>query len=161
MKYPSNPDIILIDGGKSQLSVLHKGLKEVLPSESTLMGISKGKRLKRRGSRQLDEFWLITEQEEESKITRVDIVNKSILIDLRDEAHRFAILHHRKSRIRKAKDTELEKIPGVGKKRMKKLLKDFGDIKGLKKATVTEINNSINNKTVSEEIYAHFHPEKK
>jgi excinuclease ABC subunit C len=161
MKYPSNPDIILIDGGKSQLSVLHKGLKEVLPSESTLMGISKGKRLKRRGSRQLDEFWLITEQEEESKITRVDIVNKSILIDLRDEAHRFAILHHRKSRIRRAKDTELEKIPGVGKKRMKKLLKDFGDIKGLKKATVTEINNSINNKTVSEEIYTHFHPEGK
>jgi excinuclease UvrABC nuclease subunit len=55
----------------------------------------------------------------------------------------------------------LEKIPGVGKKRMKKLLKDFGDIKGLKKATATEINNSINNKTVSEEIYTHFHPEKK
>ncbi|MFA7628193.1 MAG: excinuclease ABC subunit UvrC [Candidatus Dojkabacteria bacterium] len=161
MKYPSNPDIILIDGGKSQLSVLHKGLRGLLPSESTLTGISKGKRLKRSGSRQLDEFWLITDpSDKESKITRVDIVNKSILIDLRDEAHRFAILHHRKSRIRKAKNTELEKISGVGKKRMKRLLKDFGDIKALKKATTDEINKSIRNKTVSEEIYKYFHQKK-
>lgn len=157
MKYPSNPDIILIDGGKSQLSVLHKGLKGILPSESILMGISKGKRLKRKGSRQLDEFWLITNpHEENSKITRVDIVSKSILVDLRDEAHRFAILHHRKSRIREAKNSELEKIPGVGKTRMKKLLKDFGDIKSLRKANIDEINESINNKTVSEEIYKYF-----
>lgn len=157
MKYPSNPDIILIDGGKSQLSIFHKGLKEILPSESILMGISKGKRLKRRGSRQLDEFWLITNpHEENSKITRVDIVSKSILVDLRDEAHRFAILHHRKSRIREAKNSELEKIPGVGKTRMKKLLKDFGDIKSLRKANIDEINESINNKTVSEEIYKYF-----
>jgi excinuclease ABC subunit C len=125
------------------------------------MGISKGKRLKRKGSRQLDEFWLITDPlGEENNITRVDIVNESILIDLRDEAHRFAILHHRKSRIRKAKNTELEKIPGVGKKRMKRLLKDFGDIKELKKANLDEINNSINNKTISKEIYKHFHPQK-
>jgi len=158
-KYSSNPDIILIDGGKSQLSVLHKELKGVLPSESTLMGISKGKRLKRRGSRQLDEFWLITDSNgKENKIRRGDIINKSILIDLRDEAHRFAILHHRKSRIRKAKDTELEKIAGVGKKRMKKLLKDFGDIRALKEADLDKINKSINNKTVSEEIYNYFHP---
>lgn len=161
MKYPSNPDIILIDGGKSQLSVLHKGLKGILPPESILMGISKGKRLKRKGSRQLDEFWLITVPlGEENNITRVDIINKSILIDLRDEAHRFAILHHRKSRIRKANNTELEKIPGVGKKRMKKLLKDFGDIKELKKANLDEINNSINNKTISKEIYKHFHQQR-
>jgi excinuclease ABC subunit C len=122
------------------------------------MGISKGKRLKRKGSRQLDEFWLITNPNKESnKITRVDIVNKSILIDLRDEAHRFAILHHRKSRIRESKRTELEKISGVGKKRIKKLLKDFGDINGLKKASIEDINKSINNKTVSEEIYKYFH----
>jgi excinuclease ABC subunit C len=158
MKYLSNPDIILIDGGKSQLSVLHKELEGILPPKSTLMGISKGKRLKRKGSRQLDEFWLITNPNKESnKITRVDIVNKSILIDLRDEAHRFAILHHRKSRIRESKRTELEKISGVGKKRIKKLLKDFGDINGLKKASIEDINKSINNKTVSEEIYKYFH----
>ena len=159
MKYSSNPDIILIDGGKAQLSVLDKGLKGILPFESTLIGISKGKRLKRRGARQLDEFWLITDSNgKENKIKRVDIINKSILIDLRDEAHRFAILHHRKSRIRKAKNTELEKIPGVGKKRMKKLLKDFGDIRTLKEADLDKINQSINNKTVSEEIYKYFNP---
>lgn len=159
-KYSSNPDIVLIDGGKSQLSVLYQGLQKLLPKGTTLMAISKGKRLKRKGARQLDEFWLILEEEDKSKITRVDVVNKSILVDLRDEAHRFAILHHRKSRIRKAKNTELEKISGVGKKRMKKLLKDFGDIRGLKKASLEEINRSINNNTVSKEIYEYFHREK-
>jgi excinuclease ABC subunit C len=144
-KYSRSPDIVLIDGGKSQLSVLRK----YVPNEIHLLGISKGKRLKRKGSRLLDEFWFFSKD----GIKRVDIMNKEVLIDLRDEAHRFAILHHRKARIRKGRESELSKIEGVGEKRRKLLIKQLGSIDRIKRATVKELNKIIKNRKVSEKIY--------
>jgi excinuclease ABC subunit C len=147
-KYPSLPDIILIDGGVSQLSVL----KNYIPNSSYLLGISKGKRHKRKGSKLFDEFWILIND----KVQRVDIENKSLLIDLRDEAHRFAILHHRKARIRKSKETVLDNIEGVGPKRKKLLIKSFGSLHRIKSATLDEINTVLNNKSVSNNIFKYF-----
>jgi excinuclease ABC subunit C len=142
------PDIILIDGGKSQLGVI----KKYLPQNIILMGISKGKHLKRAGSRQRDEFWIVRNGE----TYRIDIENPALLIDLRDEAHRFAITHYRKRAIKESKRSKLESIPGVGDKRRKALLREFKDIKKIKEASVEEINEVINNRKVSEKIKNHL-----
>jgi excinuclease ABC subunit C len=112
------------------------------------MGISKGKYLKRAGLKKRDEFWIVRDGE----IYRIDIENPALLIDLRDEAHRFAITHYRKRAIKESKRSKLESIPGVGEKRRKALLKEFKDVKGIKKASIKEINRVINNKKVSKEI---------
>ncbi len=158
-KYLTTPDLILIDGGKSQLSVLLPLLESAIPSSTHILGISKGKRLKRKGSKQIDEFWLVVSISDNKKtytIKRVEIANNSILIDLRDEAHRFAILHHRKARIRDSKTSQLSKIPGVGEKRRKILLVYFKNIKNIKKAKVEEINKVIKNKKVSIDIHKYL-----
>jgi excinuclease ABC subunit C len=144
----SRPDIILIDGGKSQLGVV----KEYLPNDIILMGISKGKHLKRAGKRKRDEFWIVRENE----TYRVDIENPALLIDLRDEAHRFAITHYRKRAMKESKRSILESIPGVGDKRRKALLKKFKDIKAIKKASVENIDEVIKNRKVSERIKNHL-----
>jgi len=149
-KYKSNPDIILIDGGKAQLSVL----EDSIPKEIYLMGITKGRRYKRKGGRLLDEFWFIDRTTK--KIHKIKLFNKSILIDLRDEAHRFAILHHRKARIRLNKESELLKISGVGEKSRIKLLKTFKSIENIKKAELEEIEKVLGNKRISNLVYTHF-----
>ncbi len=163
-KYPRVPDIILIDGGKSQLAAVSSMYKVdssvVIPKEITLLGITKGKRLKRKGSKQVDEFWLLLQKNEGDKsskqIERIDILNSSILIDLRDEAHRFAILHHRKSRIKNSKLSQLNRIPGVGYKRRKELMKYFKSVDNIKKATEEDINKVLNNEKVSKEVLNFF-----
>ena len=140
----SKPDIILIDGGKSQLGVI----KKYIPQDIVLMGISKGKHLKRAGLRKRDEFWIVRD----GNVYRIDIENPSLLIDLRDEAHRFAITHYRKRAIKEGKRSVLENISGVGDRRRRALLENFKDIKSIKNASVEEINVVIKNKKVSEEI---------
>lgn len=131
------PQIVLIDGGKSQLSVLRSNI----PKDILLLGISKGKRFKRRGLRLLDEFWGIYNDE----VQRIELSNGSLLIDLRDEAHRFAITHHRKSRIKKGMRSRLEDITGVGVVRRKALLEKFGDIDHIRNASVEELVTVVKN----------------
>jgi excinuclease ABC subunit C len=149
-KYKSIPDIILIDGGKSQISTL----KVVVPEDVSILGISKGKRLKRKGGKLLDEFWLLVGDD----ITKLDILNKSILVDLRNEAHRFAILHHRKARAKDTKLSELSRIEGVGDTRRKLLMKEFKGIERIKKATVEDIGKVIKNRKIAIKIVQHFNP---
>lgn len=161
-KYKAPPDIILIDGGKSQLAVLSSLLYDIIPPDTRILGISKGKRLKRSGQRQLDEFWFLTNstleegKKKESKVKRVEISNRAILVDLRDEAHRFAILHHRRARRQKSKTSALISIPGVGKNRSNLLLRNFKSIGNIKKANFDEINAVVKNKKVSKKIIKYF-----
>lgn len=150
-KYDKLPDLVLIDGGKAQLSVV----RSVLPNKITLLGISKGKRLKREGKRVNDEFWFPLN----NQIKRINIENKEVLIDLRDEAHRFAILHHRKARRKESVSSELEKIAGVGKERRKELMRRFESIENIKRASFNEINEVIKNKKVSNQIFNYYHPD--
>lgn len=147
IKYPSIPEVVLIDGGKPQLSVVQK----VIPKEICLLGITEGEK---KGSRILDEFWYV--DRESRKISRIDIENKSLLIDLRDEAHRFAILHHRKARRKKSQSSQLDNILGVGQKSRKKLLKAFESIENIKKASFEELNEVLNNKRISESVFKYF-----
>jgi len=62
-----------------------------------------------------------------------------LLEQLRNEAHRFAITHHRKLRKKQTLHSQLEEIPGIGPTRRKQLLKQFGSLKRIKQASVTEL----------------------
>jgi len=149
-KYKKSPEIILIDGGKAQLSVV----KSVVPHHIFLMGISKGKKYKRKGGRLIDEFWIFDKKTK--KIVNKRITNSSILVDLRDEAHRFAILFHRKARVKKGLQSELLKIEGVGQKSKSKLIKYFKSVEKIKEGTREEINIALNNRRIAENVFRYF-----
>lgn len=138
------PEIILIDGGKGQLSSVSNLIQENI----LLMGISKGKYLKKKGKKINDEFWVC----KEGNTYRINISSPEILIDLRNEAHRFAITYFRKRSIKESKVSILDKIDGIGVKRRKDLMKHFGSIDSLKKSNYEEILKVIKNNKVTENI---------
>lgn len=140
----TKPDLILIDGGVSQLSFLLKTLSTDIP----LMGISKGKRIKRRGAKRIDEFWITRKQ----LVFPIKLQTSSILIKLRDEAHRFAIIHHRNLRKKKQTKSFLDDVKGVGDKTRRKLLKEFKDKNGIKNAGFEKLNFVIKNKNTTQRI---------
>jgi len=143
-KMSKHPDVVLIDGGKGQLSVV----ASAVPRGVLLLGISKGKRLKRKGFKPKDEFWV----HREGETSRIYIRNEKLLINLRDEAHRFAITYHKKARIKKGLRSQLLKIEGIGESRAKKLLMKFKSMENIKNAKLEEIDSVIKNKKVSEEV---------
>ena len=132
--WPS-PDILLIDGGKGQLSIT----VSVLESLGIMGGFEALSIAKK------DE----TKKEVMDKIYRPGQANSVIfgrdgdvllfLQRIRDEAHRFAITTHRKKRAKTIRKSALDGIPGIGEKRKKALLRHFGSVKRLKEATPAEI----------------------
>lgn len=86
------PDMLLIDGGKTQMSQLF----DIVPEDIFVLGITKGRMYKRHGMKKRDEFWRYEKSKENVK--QILLKNTAVLSNLRDEAHRFAIKHHRKAR---------------------------------------------------------------
>ena len=140
----SKPDIVLIDGAITQMSTV----KDTIPNDILIMGISKGKHIKRAGGMKRDEFWIIKDGE----VLRADIQSPEIIIDLRNEAHRFAISHYRRKSIKESKKSLLDSIPGIGEKRKKLLKKRFNSIDDIKKASLEEISSIIKSRPVAERI---------
>lgn len=138
------PDIVLIDGGVGQMS----SVMDSIPNGVLLMGISKGKHLKRVGKRKIDEYWISRDGE----IYQIEISSPEILTDLRNEAHRFAISHYRKQSVKESKRSVLDSIVGVGEKRKKALIKSFGSIDTLKKAPLEDIVNVVKDRNVAKRV---------
>ncbi len=141
LKQEKKPQLILIDGGISQLSVL----KDLVPKDIKLMGISKTKK------KDKDNFWVL----EKDKIKKIYVKYPFLLVELRNEAHRFGIKYHRKSMGKYMKGSVLDNIEGIGIKRRKALLKHFGSIENVKKASLDELNSVLKNKKVAKRIKAH------
>jgi excinuclease UvrABC nuclease subunit len=140
----SRPNLILIDGGKGQLSSIF----DQIPDGIGFLAISKGKHLKRAGQKQVDEFWAI----QNGKFRQLKIDNPYILQVVRDEAHRFAIKHHRNARKFNQKKSVLDEIPGIGPKRKKDLIQKFKSVTNIKKANLDELTEVLKNRKTAENL---------
>lgn len=139
------PDLIVVDGGKGQLSAAVEALKDIgFFGECELIGLAK----------RLEEVFL------PGKKDPVMIPKKSTALKLlqqaRDEAHRFAITFHRQKRSGRTLQTELTEIEGVGEKTAVKLLKTYGSVKKIRKLKLDELQEFAGNKT-GKSIYDYLH----
>jgi excinuclease ABC subunit C len=141
------PDLVLIDGGKGQLSSAVNTLHELGIDKQSVAALAK----------RLDEVFLPNRSE--PLMIPKGSASLRLLQRIRDEAHRFAVGYHRKLRKRRTMRSELDEIPGVGPSRRRSLLKRFGSVKEIKGANLDDLMGveGINRK-VAKNIYAHFHP---
>jgi excinuclease ABC subunit C len=141
------PQLIIIDGGKGQLSAAMKSLKLLgIEKQVTVIGIAK----------RLEELYYPGDQYPLYLDKRSETLK--IIQQLRDEAHRFGITFHRKKRDKGTLVTELELIEGIGKTSAEKLLKYFKSVKKIREATETELQEVVNLKQ-AKAIAQYFKPE--
>jgi excinuclease ABC subunit C len=148
----SLPDILFIDGGKGQLRIAEDVLGELGVVGVTLVGIAKGSSRKPG----LETLLLTTDNGEREILPEPS--GLLLIQQIRDEAHRFAITGHRQRRDKKRHTSRLEGISGVGPKRRRELLRFFGGVAAVEKASVADLMRvpSINRK-VAETIYSTLH----
>lgn len=146
----SIPDVMLIDGGKGQLSIALEVRKEV-GVDVTMLAIAKGE------DRNAGREWFHLPGQTPFQLPPNDPL-LHYLQRLRDEAHRFAITSHRKRRAKAITKSALDDIPGIGAKRKRALLHHFGARAGVQAASVTELMQveGISAKT-AQSIYDYFH----
>jgi len=148
------PDILLIDGGKGQLSAAREILSDVGVADLMLLGVAKG--ADRRPG--LESLFLLGR--DEALILPSNSPALHLVQHIRDEAHRFAITGHRQRRAKAKRTSPLEEIPGIGAKRRQRLLKHFGGLQGLARAGSEDIAKveGISAK-LAQDVYVAFHGE--
>ena len=146
------PDLVLIDGGKGQLSAAMDILAEQGIDDVTLVGVAKGP--DRNAGREV--FHLMDGRELTLPL------NSPVLFylqRLRDEAHRFAIGAHRAKRSKAISANPLDDVPGIGPTRKRALLMHFGTAKAVRSAALESLMAAPGiSKAMAEVIYDHFHP---
>ena len=144
------PDLIVIDGGKGQLNGAAEAMRELGLEAVAMVGIVKPP------LRHNDVAYLLLKGREDEPIY---LDPHSLILRLlqmiRDEAHRFAVTYHRKRRELRDFTSELTAIPGVGEKRKGRLLRHFGSIQRVAKASVIELTPFVGRKT-AQDIADHF-----
>lgn len=150
-EYPP-PDLLFIDGGRGQLSAAQEALQELAVSGVTLVGVAKGPD-RRPGTEQL---WLSGRST--ALILPVDSPAMHLVLQIRDEAHRFAVTGHRRRRAKARTRSVLEEIPGLGPKRRQRLLRQLGGLQGLARAAVEDIARTEGiSQALAHRIYGAFH----
>ena len=126
-KFAYAPGLVVVDGGPPQVAAAKQALDELGIDDIPVCGLAK----------RLEEVWL------PSQVDPVILARTSeglyLLQRIRDEAHRFAITHHRSRRSKTMVESLLDDVPGLGEVRRKTLLKHFGSLKKLREATAEEI----------------------
>ena len=148
------PDLVFIDGGKGQLNIAREVFEELQISDIPLIGVAKGV-TRRAGMEQLIDAMT-------DAVFRVpaDSPALHLIQHIRDESHRFAITGHRARRDKKRRQSTLEGIEGVGAKRRRELIRYFGGIQEIRKASVDEIAKVQGiSKVLADNIYAALHDE--
>ncbi|MEK7747468.1 MAG: excinuclease ABC subunit UvrC [Nitrospirota bacterium] len=146
------PDLILVDGGRGQLSAVGSVLKETPFSDIDLIGLAKEKN----GNPERVYF----PDRADPMVLPTGSLETKLLVAVRDEAHRFAITYHRKIRSQKMTISQLEEISGIGKKRRLLLLRHFGSVAKIKEAALEEISavDGLPQK-VAQQLFEAFHPD--
>ncbi|MBP6531642.1 MAG: excinuclease ABC subunit UvrC [Bacteroidia bacterium] len=140
------PQLIVIDGGKGQLSSAMTSLEKLgLVGKMAVIGIAK----------KLEEIYYPGD----SAPLYIDKKSETLRIiqQLRDEVHRFGITHHRNRRSKGVMKTELSDIVGIGQSTADELLREFKSVKRIKEATQDELKALIGNSR-AEKVFIHFHP---
>lgn len=146
------PDMILMDGGKGQISRAAQVLQELQVDGVVIMGIAKGP------SRKPGQETLFLSGQEMPFILSGDSPVLHLIQQIDAEAHRFAITGHRQRRAKRHSSSILEEIKGLGPKRRQQLLKYFGGIQALERAGVEDIARVPGiSKDLSQRIYDIFH----
>jgi excinuclease ABC subunit C len=145
------PDIVFIDGSTIQVRAAQKALAELSINNVMIVGVAKGERRKS-GLEKL----IVWDQDQPIDIT---ISAGGLLIQqIRDEAHRFAITGHRQRRAKASKQSVLESVSGLGAKRRQLLLKQFGGLQGVARASVDSLCNIVGiSRALAQRIYDTFH----
>jgi excinuclease ABC subunit C len=126
-KFAYVPGLVVVDGGPPQVAAAQRALDELGIDDVPVCGLAK----------RLEEVWLPS-QEDPVILPRTS-EGLYLLQRVRDEAHRFAITHHRNRRSKSMVESLLDDVPGLGEVRRKSLLRRFGSLKRLRAATVEEI----------------------
>ena len=129
------PDLILIDGGKGQLSAAYDALRQLGLANLVAVGIAKKEEL------------IYTRDREEPIVFEKDDPALRLVQQIRDEAHRFAVTFHRKARSMRDLRSELDSVPGIGPRRRKALLVAFGSLAGVRRASREELTAVVGAKT--------------
>ena len=144
------PDLIVIDGGKGQLKSALEALEalEIDTEKIDIIGLAE----------RLEEVY--KPHETLPLILPRDSETLRVLKHIRDEAHRFGITFHRSLRAKAQQKSALDNIPGIGNKRKELLLKKFGSITNIRKATLEELSDVIG-KASAQNVKEYFEKEKK
>ncbi len=143
------PDVVMIDGGKGQLSAVMEALRELdLQEELQVCSLAK----------QREEVFLPGESQPLD--SEPDQLGVALLRRLRDEAHRFAVSFHRQQRGERMKRSRLSDIPGLGPKRVKELLAHFHSIDAIQLASIERLSQAPGvGSSLAREIHGFFHPD--
>ncbi|MFR0675253.1 excinuclease ABC subunit UvrC [Enterobacterales bacterium AW_CKDN230030176-1A_HGKHYDSX7] len=148
------PDVLLVDGGKGQLNMAREMMQELGLTDLTLLGVAKGV------TRKAGFETLYLNDVAHEFTLKGDSPALHLIQQIRDEAHRFAITGHRARRGKARRTSSLEDVAGVGPKRRRELLKHFGGLQELNRASVDEIAKAPGiSKKLAESIYANLHSE--
>ena len=137
------PDLVLIDGGKGQLSAAYGAFAGLGLANLVAIGIAKREEL------------LYTRDRETPIALASDSPALHLIQRIRDEAHRFAVTFHRQARTRRDLRSELDDIPGVGPMRRRALLTRFGSVAGVRRATREDLVSAVGART-ADAVLAHF-----
>lgn len=131
------PDLLLIDGGKGQLSAAYDALEAIGLGNLVAVGIAKKEEL------------LVTRDRPDPIVLAQDDPALLLVQRIRDEAHRFAVTFHRKARTMRDLRSALDDIPGIGARRRRSLLRAFGSLAGVRRATREELDEVVGAKAAA------------
>ena len=134
----SFPDLIVVDGGKGQLNAALAVLEDLGLGHLKVIGLAKPRTERARGDRETPDKIVLPGVKNPLQL-RANSPALNLLQHIRDESHRTAVRYHRKVRSARNLTSSIEALPGVGPKRSRALLKHFGSVRALRRATADDI----------------------